>query len=162
MRCGWYWGGSGCNCWERQEQCTAFFQSVALCFPGLSLTGCAILRCPGTAALFASVAAPASSAERSANALARRYATNSTCSLQPVDLAVHGFDVCQMTSRHLTEWPIEAGSDGTDDSASLALRRVPITFGESDCEVELTGCNPGTCYTIFDLSSRYAPSPRLL
>ena len=54
------------------------------------------------------------------------------------------------------EWPIEPGSDGTDDSSSLALRRVPITFGESDCEFTLTGCNPGTCYTIFDLSSRYA------
>ena len=40
----------------------------------------------GTAALFASVAAPASSAERVNAALARRYSTNSTCSLQTVDL----------------------------------------------------------------------------
>ena len=86
-------------------------------------------------------------------ALQRRYSTNSTCSLTTVDLALHGFDVCQMTSRHVKKWPIEADS-GEDDSSSLALRRVPITFGESDCALTLTGCNPGTCYTIFDLSSR--------
>ena len=73
---------------------------------------------------------------------------------------MHGYDVCQLTSRHLKEWPIEPGSDGTDDSAGLALRRVPITFGESDCELTLTGCNPGTCYTIFDLSSRSGPITR--
>lgn len=90
-------------------------------------------------------------------ALERRYRTNSTCSLEAIDLNIHGFDVCQMTSRHLMGvWPIEPGFDGTDDSSSLALRRLPITFGESGCEFTLTGCNPGTCYTVFDLSSRSA------
>jgi hypothetical protein len=110
------------------------------------------------AALFTTASAPTAAAQRSTAALQRRYSTNSTCSLQPVDLALYGFDVCQMTSRHIKEWPIEPGSSGTDDSpdGSLALRRVPITFGESDCELTLTGCNPNTCYTIFDLSSRSA------
>ena len=97
-------------------------------------------------------------ASRSRAALQRRYSTNSTCSLETVDLALYGFDVCQMTSRHVKKWPIEANS-GLDENllgstTSLVLRRVPITFGESDCALTLTGCNPGTCYTIFDLSSR--------
>ena len=75
----------------------------------------------------------------------RRYSRNTTCSLQAVDLARHGGDVCQLTSAH-EGWPVEPDSIGT--------RRISVAFGESDCAVTLTGCNPDTCYTIFDLSSR--------
>ena len=75
----------------------------------------------------------------------RRYSRNTTCSLQAVDLARHGGDVCQLTSTH-EGWPVEPDSIGT--------RRISVAFGESDCAVTLTGCNPDTCYTIFDLSSR--------
>ena len=80
-----------------------------------------------------------------AAALERRYSRNTTCSLQAVDLARHGGDVCQLTSAH-EGWPVEPDSVGT--------RRISVAFGESDCAVTLTGCNPDTCYTIFDLSSR--------
>jgi len=130
--------------------------------PSRTASNCCLLKIArlraAAAALFTTASAPTAAAQRSTAALQRRYSTNSTCSLQPVDLALYGFDVCQMTSRHIKEWPIEPGSSGTDDSpdGSLALRRVPITFGESDCELTLTGCNPNTCYTIFDLSSRSA------
>ena len=60
-------------------------------------------------------------------------------------LARHGGDVCQLTSAH-EGWPVEPDSVGT--------RRISVAFGESDCAVTLTGCNPDTCYTICELSSR--------
>jgi len=70
--------------------------------------------------------------------LRRRHATNAPCSLRTVDALANPYAVCFIES----------------DQGQDKLKRLRVTFGETNCTVRLTKCQKNTCYSMLDVAAR--------